>query len=160
MAKMTAANANKRYYYTPHNGKRVDQHPITEFDSTIKKHDTEVSPEHFDLVVEAMGNVVARGTGTMARIDSIAVCGKTGTVQNPHGDDHSTFIAFAPKDNPQIALSVYVENGVWGSRWAAPIAGLMVEKYLTDTISSNRKWIEERMLKGNLIPNSAEEDER
>ena len=77
------------------------------------------------------------------------VCGKTGTVQNPHGDDHSTFIAFAPKDNPKIALSVYVENGYWGSRWAAPIAGLLIEEYLRDTIT--RPAIEKRMLEGNLI---------
>jgi penicillin-binding protein 2 len=87
------------------------------------------------------------------------VCGKTGTVQNPQGDDHSTFIAFAPKDNPQIALSVYVENGVWGSRWAAPIAGLLIEKYLTDSIASKRKWIEDKMLNGVLIANKAEEGE-
>ena len=102
-----------------------------------------------------MAKVVERGTGTMARLDSIAVCGKTGTIQNPHGDDHSSFIAFAPKEQPQIAISVYVENGVWGSRWAAPIAGLMIEKFLNDTISDKRKWLEQRMFDGNLISNTA-----
>lgn len=96
-----------------------------------------------------MYDVVEKGTGTSARIDSIQVCGKTGTVQNPHGEDHSTFIAFAPKDNPQIALSVYVENGVWGSRWAAPMAGLLIEKYLKGKVK--REDIEIRMLEGNLI---------
>ena len=96
-----------------------------------------------------MYKVVQQGTGTKARVDSIQICGKTGTVQNPHGQDHSTFIAFAPKDDPKIAISVYVENGYWGSRWAAPIAGLMIEEYLRDTIT--RPLIEKTMLEGNLI---------
>ena len=101
-----------------------------------------------------MEKVVEIGTGRSARKDSIAICGKTGTVENPHGEDHSTFLAFAPKDNPEIAISVYVENGVWGSRWAAPIAGLMIEKYLNDSISNLR--LEKKMIEGNLINPNAE----
>jgi len=159
MANMTAAIANKGHYIKPHLVKKVGLEMIENYDSSIHKVNTGIAPEHFVPVIDAMAKVVEKGTGTMARIDSIAVCGKTGTVQNPHGDDHSTFIAFAPKDNPQIALSVYVENGVWGSRWAAPIAGLMIEKYLTDTISDKNKWKEKRMFEGNLIPNKAEESE-
>jgi penicillin-binding protein 2 len=77
------------------------------------------------------------------------VCGKTGTAQNPHGKDHSIFIAFAPKDNPKIAVAVYVENVGYGSTWAAPITSLVMEKYLTDTITRPR--VEQRMLDGNLL---------
>ena len=79
------------------------------------------------------------------------MCGKTGTVQNNQGSDHSVFMAFAPKDDPKIAISVYIENGVWGARYAAPIASLLVEKYLNDSISPSRKWVEERMINANLL---------
>lgn len=82
--------------------------------------------------------------------------GKTGTVQNPHGEDHSIFIAFAPVDDPKIALSVVVENSGFGSKWAVPIATLMMEKYLQGEIS--RKWVEDRMLEGDLINNPQETD--
>lgn len=149
MANMTATIANRGYYITPHIVKKVGGREISELDSNIQKNETGISAKHFEEVVEAMHKVVQQGTGTSAKIDSIAVCGKTGTVQNPHGDDHSTFIAFAPKDDPKIAISVYVENGYWGSRWAAPIAGLMIEEYLRDSIS--RPQIEQRMLEGDLI---------
>ena len=149
MANMVSAIANRGYYITPHIAKQVNGLPITEIDTGIVRNETGVAKEHFDKVVDAMYLVVQQGTGTSAKIDSIQVCGKTGTVQNPHGDDHSTFIAFAPKEDPKIAISVYVENGYWGSRWAAPIAGLMIEKYLSDTIT--RPYIEKRMLEGDLI---------
>ncbi len=152
MANMTATIANRGYYYTPHIVKNIGGLPVEELDSFVLKNETGIESRHFDEVVEAMFQVVEKGTGTSAKIDSLEVCGKTGTVQNPHGDDHSTFIAFAPKDNPQIAISVYVENGYWGSRWAAPIAGLMIEKHLRDTIT--RPHIEKRMLEGNLISNT------
>ena len=89
------------------------------------------------------------GTAKTARLKDIEICGKTGTAENPHGDDHSIFIAFAPKDNPKIALAVYVENGGWGSTWAAPIASLMIEKYLTGKISNTKQ--EAFILNGNLM---------
>ena len=79
------------------------------------------------------------------------VCGKTGTAENPHGQPHSVFIAFAPKNNPKIAILVFVENGHFGATYAAPIASLMIEKYLTDSISPGRKYLEERMLNSNLL---------
>ena len=101
-----------------------------------------VDQKYFEPVVEAMYKVVEAGTATQAKIKDITVCGKTGTAQNPHGEDHSVFIAFAPKDNPKIAVSVYVENAGFGGQWAAPIASLMIEKYLrgkiSDTIKENR----------------------
>ena len=104
------------------------------------------------MIADAMQQVVegVGGTARLARIDSIAVCGKTGTAQNPHGKDHSVFIAFAPKDNPQIAIAVFIENAGFGGTWAAPTASLMIEKYLTDTIKD--KWKEQRILDANLIP--------
>jgi penicillin-binding protein 2 len=88
------------------------------------------------------------GTASSAKIPGITVCGKTGTAQNPHGEDHSVFIAFAPKENPKIAISVYVENAGFGGQWAAPIASLMMEKYLTGTVSDTTK---ERRMKEAVI---------
>ena len=101
-----------------------------------------------------MENAVNGGAGSTARIaglKDIIVCGKTGTAQNPQGEDHSVFTAFAPKDDPKIAVAVYVEHGKWGASYAAPIAGLIIEKYLTDKISYYKKWIEKRMLEQNLL---------
>ena len=99
-----------------------------------------------------MDKVVNGGYGSTAgnaRIADIRMCGKTGTAENPHGEDHSIFMAFAPKDNPKIALAVYVENGGFGATWAAPIASLMIEKYLKDSISMT--WYEKRILEANLL---------
>ena len=84
-----------------------------------------------------------------AKIDSVEVCGKTGTAKNPHGEDHSIFMAFAPKNNPKIAIAVYIENAGFGGTWAAPIASLMMEKYLLDTIADPLK--EKRILEANLM---------
>jgi penicillin-binding protein 2 len=97
-----------------------------------------------------MNDVVNVGTATMAKVDSIQVCGKTGTAQNPHGKDHSIFICFAPRDNPKIAIAVIVENSGFGGVWAAPISGLLIEKYLKDSIATNRKWQEDRILQYNV----------
>jgi len=113
-----------------------------------------IDTANFSIVVEGMYLAVNGGPGRtagIAQLSNIAVCGKTGTAQNPQGTAHSVFIAFAPKDNPEIAISVYVEHGEWGASYAAPIASLMIEKYLTDSISPGRKWLETRMLSGNLL---------
>jgi len=149
MANFTSILANRGWYRTPHIVKEIEGQPIT--DTTYTKiHRTGISKEHFDKVVEGMYRVVEAGTGRGVRFSKdIEVCGKTGTAQNPHGKDHSIFIAFAPKDDPQIAVAVYVENVGFGSTWAAPINSLIMEKYLTDTIS--RPWIERRMLEGDLL---------
>jgi penicillin-binding protein 2 len=85
---------------------------------------------------------------SVARIKGIAVAAKTGTAENPHGKDHSVCIAFAPRENPQIALAVYVENAGWGSRAAASIAGLLIEQYLQGAVS--RSWLQEYVRKGNF----------
>jgi len=149
MANFSAILANRGWYYTPHVIKEIDGRPIT--DSTYtEKHFTDIDAEHFEQVVEGMFRVVESGTGRGVRFSKdIEVCGKTGTAQNPHGKDHSIFIAFAPKDDPKIAVAVYVENVGYGSTWAAPINSLIMEKYLTDTIT--RPWVEQRMLEGNLL---------
>jgi len=99
--------------------------------------------------MELAVNGDAGSTARSAQIQNIIVCGKTGTAQNPHGEDHSIFVAFAPKDNPKIVIAVYVENGGFGATWAAPISSLMIEKYLNDTIT--RPWLEEEMKNGYLL---------
>ncbi|TRX63993.1 penicillin-binding protein 2 [Carboxylicivirga sp. M1479] len=153
MANMSAMIANRGRFFTPHIIKDIEAEDIDERFSEI--HETDIDVQHFAPIVNGMELAVWGGAGSTARIaqiPGITICGKTGTAQNPHGDDHSIFMAFAPKDDPKIAIAVYVENGGFGATWGAPIASLMVEKYLTDTISTPyRKWIEKRMLEGDLI---------
>ena len=90
-------------------------------------------------------------TARVAAVDGLEICGKTGTAENPHGDEHAVFVCFAPRENPQIAVAVYIENAGFGATWAAPVASLMVEKYLTGDISQSRKWLEQKMLDANLL---------
>jgi len=115
-----------------------------------KKHYTMVDSKHFQPVIEGMRRVVNEngGTARLARLENITICGKTGTVQNPHGEDHSVFIAFAPMDKPKIAIAVFVENAGFGGTWAAPIASLMIEKYLKRKIKDKAK--EQRILDAKL----------
>jgi len=153
MANMVATIANRGYYVIPHVVKEIEGIDTIE-NRFYKKHVIPIDTANFGLVVHGMELAVNGGPGSTARIarlPEIVVCGKTGTAQNPQGKDHSVFVAFAPKDNPKIAISVYVEHGEWGASYAAPIASLMIEKYLTDTISPGRRWVEERMLNGNLL---------
>jgi len=148
MANLAAIMANRGWYYTPHFVKSIGKKgPLPEY---LIKHHTMVDPIHFPPVVEGMRGVVEEGGGTarLARIPDITVCGKTGTAQNPHGKDHSIFIAFAPMDNPKIAISVFIENAGFGGTWAAPIASLMIEKYLKGKISDPAK--EKRILEAEL----------
>jgi penicillin-binding protein 2 len=147
LANMAAAVANRGFYYTPHILKKIGGKDIQNPDFTSPKHTT-IEPRHFEGVINGMFDVFELGTARASRLDSIQMCGKTGTAENPHGQDHSIFMAFAPKDNPKIAIAIIVENGYWGSRWAAPIASLMTEKYLTGKIT--RPEMEKRMLEGTL----------
>lgn len=149
MANMIAAVANRGWYITPHILKSSGN--INAFPKAGKRIYTSVDSVDFAVVVDALENVVTSGTGRIARIDSVVVCGKTGTVQNPHGKDHSVFLAFAPKDNPKIAIAVVVENSGFGATWAAPIASLMIEKYLLRRESSKRIELEKRILEANLL---------
>ena len=146
IANMACVIANRGFYITPHIVR-----PIDEIDNQIKKHTVDCAPEHFDAVVEGMAMAASGGTARRAAIDSIEICGKTGTAQNPHGDDHSIFMTFAPKDNPKIVISVYIENGGFGSAYAVPIAGLLLEKYLTGSISPKKKAVEKQMMEADLI---------
>lgn len=148
MANMCSAIANRGHWYTPHIIRSIDGQPIT--DSTYtERHEIPIDREHFQTVVDAMEQVCVRGTGRGVMYDDTPICGKTGTAQNPHGKDHSIFIAFAPKDDPKIALAVYVENVGYGSTWAAPITSLMIEKYLEGEIS--RPLVEKRILEADLM---------
>lgn len=153
MANMVSAIANRGYYYIPHIVKSIGNEGNID-EKYLEKNITSIDSANFIPVIDGMEMVVSGGdgaTGGLAAIKDVRVCGKTGTVQNPHGDDHSVFVAFAPRENPKIAIIVYVENGVWGSRYGAPIAGLMIEKYLKGEIAENKKWIEQRMFDADLI---------
>ncbi len=148
LANMTATIANRGHYYPPHLVRAIGDEPIE--DRFVEKHTTAIDRKYFDVAVDGMSMVFELGgTGYLSRHDSIAMCGKTGTAQNPHGEDHSIFICFAPKEEPKIALAVFVENAGGGSKFAAPIASLMVEKYLLDSIS--RPHLEQPILEADLI---------
>ena len=152
LANLCATVANRGYYITPHYVK-YNADGVIDSAYTIK-HYTKVDPKYFPDVVEGMRRAVHGGPGGTARsveIPGIEMCAKTGTAQNPHGDDHSVFICFAPKDNPKIAIAAYVENGGFGATWAAPIASLMVEKYLKGEISPDRQYMEQNMIESNLL---------
>ncbi|HYQ58334.1 MAG TPA: penicillin-binding protein 2 [Draconibacterium sp.] len=147
MVNCSAIFANRGYYFEPHIIKQVEGDTIRS--SIHVKHDVGIDEEHFTPILQGMEQV-AKGS-ILRSIPGIEYCGKTGTVQNPQGEDHSVYIAFAPKENPQIAIFVYVENGGYGSRHAAPMASLMIEKYLNDTIATNRLRYEQQMLDANLL---------
>jgi penicillin-binding protein 2 len=138
MANMTAAIANRGYYYTPHIVKGIGAN--REIDQKFKeKHIISIDSANFEEIVLGMEAAVNGGPGKtagIAALKDIIVCGKTGTAQNPHGKDHSVFIAFAPRDNPKIAIMVFVENAGFGSTYAAPIASLMIEKYIKGETSN------------------------
>ncbi|MEM8568170.1 MAG: penicillin-binding protein 2 [Bacteroidota bacterium] len=149
MANFAATVANRGYYIIPHLVKSIGDsgEPLTQYQ---EKHYTDVDPQHFELAVEAMAEVVNSGTGQYrAKLKDIQVCGKTGTVQNDPLPDHSVFIAFAPKDNPKIAVSAYVEDAGQGARAAASIASLMIEKYLIG--ETQRPQIEAFVKKGEFL---------
>ncbi len=152
LANLAATIANRGHYYTPHLVRSIWSTREEVEKLEFERHESTIDPSHFDVVIDGMQAVVEESNVRYySKLDSIIICGKTGTVQNPHGSDHSVFIAFAPKDNPQIAISVYVENGVWGSRYAAPIASLIIEKYLNGEIAPRRIAVEERMRDANLL---------
>jgi len=153
MANFASAIANRGFFYKPHFVKKINNQANISFEKNL----TSIDKENFEVVINGMVDVVERGTARIAKIKNINVAGKTGTVENfilIEGEkkqltDHSTFIAFAPAEDPKIVISVFVENGYWGSRWAAPIASLIIEKYLTGNVE--RKWLESRMMNGSLL---------
>ena len=154
LANLCATIANRGFYYTPHIIK--DSENVTIDQKYKEKNYTMVDTTHFHKVIGGMYRAVnsgygSGGTASVAAVEGLDICGKTGTAQNPHGNDHSVFICFAPRDNPKIAVAAYVENGGFGATWAAPIASLLTEKYLNGEISKERKALEERMLNGDLM---------
>lgn len=154
LANLCATVANRGYYYIPHIIKDSESYRID--DKYRKRHYTKVDTVHFPKVINGMYRAVnsgygSGGTASVAAVPGLDICGKTGTAQNPRGDDNSVFICFAPKDNPKIAVAAYVENGGFGATWAAPIASLLVEKYLDGDISDARKPLEQRVLNGDLM---------
>ena len=143
MANLAAIVANRGWYITPHVVRYYGPDSVQNEEYTTR-HETGIHREYFDIAAAGMFDVVhvAGGTGKRARVDGLDVCGKTGTAEN-YGNDHSVFIAFAPKDDPKIALAVYVENAQGGGgTWAAPIAGLIIEKYLNGEVA--RKEVEKQ----------------
>ena len=151
MANIMAIVANRGFYYRPHLIKGIGEKQIVKEEFTEKIF-AGVDAKHYEPVIEGMSQAVNQGgTGAASKIAGIEMCGKTGTVQNPHGENHAVFFAFAPRDNPKIAIAVFVENAGYGGTWAAPIASMMVEKYLKDTISLP-KYIQDRIYNGNLMP--------
>lgn len=150
LANLAAIIANKGYYFIPHIIKAIKN---INYDNKKYKEKTftDIDPKYFDIVIEGMYQVYEgeHGTARWYKIKDLQICGKTGTAENPHGDNHSVFMAFAPKDNPKIAVAVVVENSGFGSTWAAPIATLMIVKYLNGTVKPN--WFEEKMLNTNLL---------
>jgi penicillin-binding protein 2 len=142
MANLATIVANRGYYITPHVVRYYGPDSVQD-EEYRTRHETGIDRQYFDIAAQGMYDVVhvAGGTGRRARVDGLDVCGKTGTAQNSR-DDHSVFIAFAPKDNPRIALAVYVENARGGGgSWAAPIAGLIIERYLNGEVK--RKDVEQ-----------------
>jgi len=154
LANVTAAIANKGYFFTPHVLKKTDGKNLKDPKYTIPKKTT-INPEYFNPIIEGMHEVFKSGTGKWSNIKGIDIVGKTGTAENfaildgirTQLEDHSILVAFAPKDNPKIAIAVFVENGGYGSTIAAPITSLLIEKYLTGKITgNNRKWVENKMI--------------
>ena len=148
MANLAAILANKGYFYTPHIIRSIGQDGLPDPKYLIK-NEVGIDTIHFEAVIAGMQEVVRSGSGRRAYMTNIEVCGKTSTVENPHGEDHSGFMGFAPKENSKIAVAVYVENAGQGGRAAASIASLIIEKYLTGEVK--RKWLEDFALKGEFI---------
>lgn len=159
LANLAAIMANRGHYVTPHLVKGFqEQGTVAPVQGEYRlQHSVNIDKEHFEVVVDGMERVVRAGTAWSSFIPEIPICGKTGTVQNPHGEDHSTFFAFAPKDDPKIAVAVYVEHGISGGYIAAPIASLIVEKYLTGEISKKRAFRENFVKNLDLMPKEEEQ---
>jgi penicillin-binding protein 2 len=154
LANMMAAVANKGYYYTPHIIKKIEGEVIDKKFRT--KHVTSIDKEHFTPMINGLFDVYNSGTAYALKVEGIDICGKTGTAENfakingkrTKLEDHSIFVAFAPKDNPKIAIAVMIENGGFGATIAGPIASLMIEKYLRNKIT--RTDLETKILNKSL----------
>ncbi len=149
IANLCSTIANRGWYITPHVVKEIQDTVMPS--ELLEKHYPTIASKYYDEIAEGMRMAVTGGTCRAAALDSIEVCGKTGTAQNPHGRDHSAFMGFAPYHNPQIAVCVYVENAGFGATYGVPIGSLVMEKYLKGKIAPERKHLEQRMLESNTI---------
>ena len=156
LANSMAYIANEGFFYTPHfvdsieNENEEDKNLLAEFRK--KQVVTKIPKAYFDAIKEGMHDVTVYGTAAFIKIPGIEYCAKTGTAQNPHGKNHSIFVCFAPKDNPTIAVAVIVENAGYGSVWAGPIGGLVMEKYLNDTLTAESQLKADNLSKVDLMP--------
>ncbi|MDE5555992.1 MAG: penicillin-binding protein 2, partial [Muribaculaceae bacterium] len=148
IANLGAMIANRGWFITPHVVKQI-QDTVMPPQYLERRYPT-VEQRWFEPIAEGMRMAVTGGTCRKANLPDIAVAGKTGTAQNPHGNDHSAFMGFAPYDDPQIAIAVYVENGGWGADYGVPIGSLVMEKYLKGEIAPDRKYMEEHMLNSTI----------
>ncbi len=152
LANFSALLANRGHYYVPHVVKNMKDKPLDKTYTT--RHETGIERDLIEVVVSGMAHAVTGGTCRGINLaPEIEVCGKTGTSENPHGDDHSLFMGFAPKDNPQVAIAVIVENGRFGATHAVPIARLMMQKMFKDSIPPSDKWLEDRIVNSVILPN-------
>jgi penicillin-binding protein 2 len=143
--------ANRGYFYTPHVVKELKGAALESAYTT--KHESGIAREHFDVIVAGMADAVTKGTCYGANLyPLVEVCGKTGTAQNPHGDDHSLFMGFAPKDDPQVAIAVVVENGRFGGTNAVPIARLMLQKFFRGEIPESDRELESTIMRREILP--------
>lgn len=158
LANLMATIANNGSFYTPHLVDSVENETIEDtvyFNKyRIKHNTTHISDADYDAIHSGMNDVTIMGTASMIKVPGIDYCAKTGTAQNPHGKNHSIFVAYAPKDNPKIAVAVVVENAGYGATWAGPIAAFMMEKYLNDTLAAGRDKEVKRISDANLIPDA------
>lgn len=151
MANLAAIIANRGFYYRPHLLRAIDGDKQAIDASYLRKEKVRIDRQHFEPVIEGMEKVISQGTATAAFVPGLNICGKTGTSQNQRRISHSVFFGFAPRNNPKIAIAVYVENAGSGGAIAAPIAGLMIEKYLNQEIAPNREYLENIMIQTNLL---------
>lgn len=145
MANLGAILANRGHFYTPHVVAEVNGQPNTK----IIKEELPFASEHYATVINGMERVIREGSGRRGYMDSLFLCGKTSTVQNPHGEDHSGFMGFAPKDAPKIAIAAYVENAGQGGRAAVSVASLIIEKYVFGEVK--RTWLENYVLEEHYL---------
>ncbi len=151
MANLAAIIANRGYYYKPHLLSAINGDKQAIPNEYLERHKVRINQEYFEPVINGMEKVISQGTATTAYVPGLDICGKTGTSQNQRKVSHSVFFGFAPKVNPKIAIAVYVENAGSGGAIAAPIGGLIIEKYLNKDIAPNRIWLQDAMIEKNLL---------
>jgi penicillin-binding protein 2 len=156
LANSMAFIANEGYYYTPHFVDSIESETEDEAAQLAqfrkKQKITKIPKEYFDVIKEGMHDVTVYGTAAFIKVPGHEYCAKTGTAQNPHGKNHSLFVCFAPKDNPKIAVAVIVENAGYGSTWAGPIGGLLMEQYLNDTLTKESQLKADNLAQVDLMP--------